>query len=299
MVLWVSFFSYIVSFVLLILSKGWGMMQNILKIYDVGFGFMSELVLFAPSFLLCYNRSMKTVLITGSSRGIGAATARRLAKSYKIVINYNKSKDRAIALLAELRKINPLVIAVKADVSKEDEVCAMFDTIERNFGSVDILINNAGISYFSLIQDMPFEKWKELMETNLNSVFLNSKRAIAKMVEKKSGVIINISSIWGDFGASMEAGYSASKGAINVFTKALAKELAPSNIRVNAIAPGIVDTDMMRRDFDDDELRDLKNEVGLNRFASPDEIASLIEYLISDDASYITGDIIHINGGFN
>ena len=119
------------------------------------------------------------------------------------------------------------------------------------------------------------------------------------MVEKKYGVIINISSIWGDFGASMEAGYSASKGAINVFTKALAKELAPSNIRVNAIAPGIVDTDMMRRDFDDDELRDLKNEVGLNRFASPDEIASLIEYLISDDASYITGDIIHINGGFN
>lgn len=260
---------------------------------------MSELVLFAPRFLLCYNRSMKTVLITGSSRGIGAATARRLAKSYKIVINYNKSKDRALALLAELRKINPLVIAVKADVSKEDEVCAMFDIIEKNFGSVDILINNAGISYFSLIQDMPFEKWKELMETNLNSVFLNSKRAIAKMLEKKYGVIINISSIWGDFGASMEAGYSASKGAINVFTKALAKELAPSNIRVNAIAPGIVDTDMMRRDFDDCELRDLKNEVGLNRFASPDEIASLIEYLISDDASYITGDIIHINGGFN
>lgn len=242
---------------------------------------------------------MKTVLITGSSRGIGAATARRLAKNYKIVINYKNSKDQALTLLKELREINPFVIAIKADVSKEDEVASMFETIEKNFGSVDILINNAGISHFSLIQDMSFDKWKEIMDVNLNSVFLNSKRAVSKMIEKKYGVIINISSIWGDFGASMEACYSASKGAINVFTKALAKELAPSNIRVNAIAPGIVDTDMMKKDFDYDQLEDLKNEVGLNRFASPNEIASLIEYLISDDASYITGDIIHINGGFN
>lgn len=242
---------------------------------------------------------MKTVLITGSSRGIGAATARRLAKNYKIVINYKNSKDQALTLLKELREINPFVIAIKADVSKEDEVASMFETIEKNFGSVDILINNAGISHFSLIQDMSFDKWKEIMDVNLNSVFLNSKRAVTKMIEKKYGVIINISSIWGDFGASMEACYSASKGAINVFTKALAKELAPSNIRVNAIAPGIVDTDMMKKDFDYDQLEDLKNEVGLNRFASPNEIASLIEYLISDDASYITGDIIHINGGFN
>nr|WP_072537825.1 3-oxoacyl-ACP reductase FabG [Anaerococcus mediterraneensis] len=242
---------------------------------------------------------MKTVLITGSSRGIGAATARRLAKNYKIVINYKNSKDQALTLLKELREINPFVIAIKADVSKEDEVVSMFETIEKNFGSVDILINNAGISHFSLIQDMSFDKWREIMDVNLNSVFLNSKRAVSKMIEKKYGVIINISSIWGDFGASMEACYSASKGAINVFTKALAKELAPSNIRVNAIAPGMVDTDMMKRDFDYDRLEELKNEVGLNRFASPDEIASLIEYLISDDASYITGDIIHINGGFN
>lgn len=242
---------------------------------------------------------MKTVLITGSSRGIGAAIARRLAKNYKIVINYNSSKDAAFSLLSELRKINPLVIAVKADVSKEDEVQAMFDIIEKNFGSVDILINNAGISHFSLIQDMTYEKWKEVIDINLNSVFLNSKRAIAKMVEKKSGVIINISSIWGENGASMEACYSASKGAINAFTKALAKELAPSNIRVNAIAPGIVDTDMMRSDFNKSDLCNLKTEIGLNRFANPDEIAGLVEYLISDEASYITGDVININGGFN
>ena len=242
---------------------------------------------------------MKTVLITGSSRGIGAATCRRLAKNYKIVINYNSSKDAALSLLSELRKINPLVIAVKADVSKEDEVQAMFDIIEKNFGSVDILINNAGISHFSLIQDMTYEKWKEVIDINLNSVFLNSKRAIAKMVEKKSGVIINISSIWGENGASMEACYSASKGAINAFTKALAKELAPSNIRVNAIAPGVVLTDMMKEDFSKRELDLIKEDIGLSRLADPKEIADLIAFLVSDEASYITGDVININGGFN
>lgn len=242
---------------------------------------------------------MKTVLITGSSRGIGRAIAKKLNKDYKIVINYNKSKDKALDLLYELRKENPYVLAIKADVSKEDEVENMFNIIESNFKKVDILINNAGISYFSLIQDTPFEKWKNIMDTNLNSVFLNSKRAIPKMVEQKSGVIINMSSIWGDFGASMEATYSTSKGAINTFTKALAKELAPSNVRVNAIAPGMVDTDLMRNDFTNDELELLKNEVAIKRFATPKEIAGLVSYLISDEASYITGDIIHINGGFN
>ncbi|MEJ8752704.1 3-oxoacyl-ACP reductase FabG [Lagierella sp. ICN-221743] len=241
---------------------------------------------------------MKTVLITGSSRGIGAATARRLAKNYKIVINYNNSEKEALSLLDELRKINPFVISIKADASNENEVFEMFETIEKSFGGVDILINNAGVSYFGLIQDTPFEKWFEVINTNLNSVFLNSKRSIPYMVDKKNGVIINISSIWGDFGASMETCYSSSKGAINTFTKALAKELAPSNIRVNAIAPGIVDTDMMRNDFNKQELAELKNKVGINRFAMPDEIAGLIEYLISDQASYITGDIIHINGCF-
>lgn len=241
---------------------------------------------------------MKTVLITGSSRGIGAAIARNLAKDYQIVINYNKSKDEAMDLLKELREINPMVIAIGADVSDEDQVDAMFKIIEENFKSVDILINNAGISHFGLIQDIPFDKWLDVINTNLNSVFLNSKRAIPKMIEKKEGVIINISSIWGDFGASMESSYSTSKGAINTFTKAMAKELAPSNIRVNAIAPGMVDTDMMKRDFSPEEIEDLKEEVGIKRLAKPEEIAGLVRYLISDEASYITGDVIHINGGF-
>ncbi len=241
---------------------------------------------------------MKTVLITGSSRGIGAAIAQRLNNEYKIVINYNNSKDEALKLLENLRKTNPNVIAVKADVSKEEDVNMLFDLAEKNFSHVDILINNAGISHFSQIQDIEFETWKKVINTNLNSVFLSSKRAIPNMIKNNYGVIINMSSIWGDFGASMEALYSTSKGAINTFTKALSKELAPSGIRVNAVAPGIVDTDMMRNDFSYQELEELKKEVSVNRFAKPEEIADLINYLISDQASYITGDIIHINGGF-
>lgn len=241
---------------------------------------------------------MKTVLVTGSSRGIGAAICRKLNKNYKIIINYNKSEKAALKLLDELRKENPFVIAVKADVSKEDEVERIFEIGESNFGHIDILINNAGISHFSLIQDTSFEEWRKILATNLDSVFLTSKRAVPKMLENEDGIIINMSSIWGEAGASMESAYSASKGAINSFTKSLAKELAPMNIRVNAIACGIVDTDMMRNDFKPNELEELKMEVGLNRFASPEEIGDLVEFLISDKAKYITGEIVNINGGF-
>lgn len=241
---------------------------------------------------------MKTALITGSSRGIGAAIARRLAKSYKIVINYNKSKEPALALLEELRQINPNVIAVKAELSKEAEVDYLFKTAEANFGHVDILVNNAGRSYLGLIQDMDFEKWQEIINTNLNSVFLATKRALEPMISQKSGVIINISSIWGKEGAALEAAYSASKGAVNAFTKALSKELAPSNIRVNAIAPGVVLTDMMKNNYSERELDLIREDIGLGRFADPKEIANLVSFLISNEASYITGSIIDINGGF-
>lgn len=241
---------------------------------------------------------MKTVLITGSSRGIGAATARRLAENYKIVINYKNSKDEALALLSEIRKVNPMSLAIKADVSKEDEVDYLFDTVEKNFGSIDILINNAGKSHVGLIQDMTYENWQEIINTNLNSVFLTSKRAIGPMITQKYGVIINMSSIWGKEGAALEAAYSASKGAVNAFTKALSKELAPSNIRVNAIAPGVVLTDMMKNDYSERELDLIREDIGLGRFADPKEIADLVSFLISDEASYITGSIIDINGGF-
>ncbi|PMC82711.1 elongation factor P 5-aminopentanone reductase [Anaerococcus hydrogenalis] len=241
---------------------------------------------------------MKTVLITGSSRGIGEAIAKKLNKSYNLVLTYNKNKDKALNLLGDLRKENPNVIAVKCDVKNEEDVNNLFDLAEKNFSHVDILINNAGISYFGLLQDMDFSSWNEIINTNLSSIFLTSKRAIPNMVSQKSGVIINMSSIWGNFGASFEVAYSASKGGINSFTKALSKELLPSNIRVNAISPGIVDTDMTEFDLSDDDKRDLKEDLIEKRFAKSEEIANLVEFLISEKGSYITGSIFDINGGF-
>lgn len=241
---------------------------------------------------------MKSVIITGASRGIGAAIAKKLNTAYKIVLAYNKSENEALSLMGKLREDNPYVIAVKCDITKENDVNNLFHIAEKNFKSVDILINNAGISYFGLVQDMEFCKWKEIIATNLSSIFLTSKRAIPNMVKKKDGVIINISSIWGEVGASFEVAYSASKGGINSFTKALSKELLPSNIRVNAIAPGIVATDMTDFDLSYEDKVSLKEDLLEKRFAKAEEIANLVEFLISNKGSYITGSIFDINGGF-
>ena len=241
---------------------------------------------------------MKTVLITGASRGIGAAIAKKLNKSYNLILTYKENKEKALNLLEDLRKENPNVIAVKCDVKNEDEIDNLFDLAEKNFSHVDILINNAGISYFGLIQDMTLSDWNEILRTNLSSIFLTSKRAIPNMVCQKSGVIINISSIWGSLGASLEVAYSATKGGVNSFTKALSKELLPSNIRVNAISPGIVDTDMTKFDLSEDDKKSLKEDLIEKRFAKSEEIANLVEFLISEKGSYITGSIFDINGGF-
>ena len=240
---------------------------------------------------------MKTALITGSSRGIGAAIARRLAKSYKIVINYNNSEEPALSLLKELRQVNPNVIAVKADMTKEDEVDYLFKTAEANFGHVDILINNAGKSYVGLIQDMDFEKWQEMVNTNLNSVFLATKRALGPMISEKSGVIINISSIWGMIGGSMESCYSATKAAIIGLTKSLAKEFGYSNIKINAIAPGAIDTPMLDN-ISRDDLDYVIEDTPMGRLGTPEDIANLVEFLISDKNSFMTGQILSPNGGF-
>lgn len=241
---------------------------------------------------------MKSVLITGSSQGIGRAIAKKLNNKYKLILAYKESEKEALDLLYDLRKTNPNVIAVRADVSKEGDVDLLFKKAEENFSQVDILINNAGISKISLLQDMTYQDREEVIGVNLSSVFLTSKRALPSMLEKKEGVILNISSIRGSQGASMEVAYSASKGGVDSFTRSLAKEVGPSNIRVNAIAPGIVDTPMMERDFSKETREALKEDLLYNRFARPCEVADLASFLISDAASYITGEVIGINGGF-
>lgn len=241
---------------------------------------------------------MKTVLITGAARGIGKAIAKRLAdeKIYNIVINYNSSIDSALELEKELREKNINCLALQADISDFNQVKRMFDKINEVFGGVDILINNAGISQSSQFQDLSYEDWTKMFDVNVHGTFNNIKCAIEYMLSEKNGVILNFSSIWGSHGASCEVSYAASKGAIEAITKSLALELAPSNIRVNAIAPGTVNTDMMKF-YSDIDIKEICNEIPMMRMAEPEEIAELVCFLISDKNSYMTGQIISPSGG--
>lgn len=240
----------------------------------------------------------KTVLITGASRGIGAAIARKFAKEgYQLVLNCNTSKDSLYALAQELKETyHAQVLCCIGDVSQYDFVASMFDQIQHTFHKLDVLINNAGISYIGLLSDMSITQWNTLINTNLTSVFSCSKLAVPMMVSQKSGKIINISSVWGISGASCEVAYSASKGGINAFTKALAKELALSNIQVNAIACGVIDTSM-NACFSSEEKESLMEEIPAGRFGKPEEIAQ-VAYTLAQGISYLTGQIITIDGGF-
>ena len=222
---------------------------------------------------------------------MAAAFAR---SGYSVILNYNKSKAEAEALAAELtEKYKTSCRAVKADVSNPDEVRAMFEIA----GAVDVLINNAGISQQKLFTDITDEDWKKTIGVNLDGVFYCCREALKPMISKKSGVIINISSMWGEVGASCEVHYSASKAGIIGLTKALAKEVAPSGIRVNCIAPGVIMTDMMS-DFDENTLNELKEETPLGRLGKPEDIAAAALFLASDEASFITGQTLGVNGGF-
>ncbi|RVU54697.1 elongation factor P 5-aminopentanone reductase [Anaerosphaera multitolerans] len=240
---------------------------------------------------------MKTVLITGASRGIGRAIAKKLAElNYRIIINYNNSEEEALALQNEIRKLNVDALAVKADISKLEEVKKLFKTVEEKFNGVDILINNAGISKISLFQDLPPSEFQEIFNINVFGIYNTIHCALPYMLKKHDGVILNISSIWGSNGASCEVAYSATKGAVDSLTKSLAVELAPSNIRVNAIAPGVVNTDMMRC-YSNEDLQLICNEIPMLRLADPREIAELAAYIISEKNSYMTGQIIGLTGG--
>ena len=240
----------------------------------------------------------KTVLITGASRGIGKAIATRFAKEgYSLVINCCNSPEALTQLRKELESAYHIpVLASVGNIGDYTYVCQLFHEIEAQFRGVDILVNNAGISHIGLLHDVSPEEWQNLININLSSAFYTSKLAIPYMLSKKSGKIINISSVWGNVGASCEVAYSASKGGLNTFTKALAKELAPSNIQVNAIACGCIDT-TMNQCFTPDERQALAEEIPAGRFGTVDEVANLV-FALSENHSYLSGQIISFDGGW-
>lgn len=236
----------------------------------------------------------KKVLITGASRGIGKAIAEEFAKAgYDLYMTCNNNIEMLREQAKQLEQEFQVTCQCYAfAIDDEAGVEAVFQEISE----LDVLVNNAGISYIGLLTDMTYEEWNQVIATNLSSCFLTSKKAIPLMLQKKQGKIIQISSVWGNVGASMEVAYSASKGGMNSFTKALAKELAPSNIQVNAIACGVIDTDM-NRCFDEEEREALKQEIPADRFGKPQEVAKLV-LQICEGNEYLTGQIITLDGGW-
>ena len=238
----------------------------------------------------------QTIIVTGASRGIGAEIVKLLAnENYNIVLNYNKSENKAKEIKENLLKENKAIEIFKADVSKREEVKKLVKFTLEKFKTIDILINNAGIASEKLFTEITDEEWATMLNTNLNSVFYCSQEVLKEMINKKQGCIINISSIWGITGSSCEVAYSTTKAGINGLTKALAKEVGPSNIRVNALAPGIVETEMNSY-LSDQEKNEIKEEIPLNRIGKPSDIAKCVKWLIEDN--YTTGQIISINGGW-
>lgn len=238
----------------------------------------------------------KVAIVTGASRGIGKAIALELSDEFNVIINYNKSEDKAKEVCNEILNNGKNAQIFKADVSKMDEALALCDFAIKKFGTVDVVVNNAGIAEQKVFCDITEDDFENMLRTNVGSVFNMSKAIMSEFLRKKDGKIINISSVWGICGASCEVHYSTSKAAIIGFTKALAKELALSDITVNCIAPGVVDTDMCN--FDNETKDMLKEEIPMGRIASPKEIAKVVKFLASDDASYITGEVINVSGGF-
>lgn len=242
---------------------------------------------------------MKTVLITGASRGIGASCAVAFAqKGYRVVMNYNKNAGKAEKLAKVIgESYGTEVFTYKADVSDAKQVKKMFKTVEEKFGGADVLINNAGIASQKLFTDLTAEDWRTMMAVNLDGVFYCCQSALPYMIREKNGCIINISSMWGQVGASCEVHYSAAKAGVIGLTKALAKETAPSGVRVNCIAPGVILTDMTESS-DAQTLAQLTEETPLLRLGTPKNIADAAAFLASANADFITGQVLGVNGGF-
>ena len=238
----------------------------------------------------------KVAIVTGASRGIGREIAKRLAKKgIKVVANYNQSEEEAIKLQEELKLESIDIDIFKADVTKRKEGHDLVKFAIEKYGKVDILINNAGIAEYKMFVDETDEDWNKVINSNLYSAFMMCQEVIPNMVHKKNGCIINISSIWGMVGSSLEVLYSVSKAGVDGLTKGLAKELGPSNIRVNSIAPGAIDTDM-NKNLTEEELKELQDVTPLGKIGTPVDISKCVEWLIDDN--FTTGQVISPNGGW-
>ncbi len=239
----------------------------------------------------------KTILITGSSSGIGRNIAIAYAKkNYNIVLNCKNSVTKMISLKEELMKFNKNVLAIQCDVSNYEEVGEMFAKIKNTFGDVDVLINNAGISHFGLFSDMTQADWNNVIDTNIKGVINCSHYAVKNMVKKKCGVIINITSIWGVCGASCEVIYSMSKASVDGFTKALAKELGPSNIFVNSIACGLIDT-KMNGNLTIEDKQSFIDDIPLSKIGTGNDVTNLCLHL-TETNNYMTGQVLVVDGGY-
>ncbi|AQM60390.1 elongation factor P 5-aminopentanone reductase [Clostridium baratii] len=238
----------------------------------------------------------KSAIVTGASRGIGRDIAIKLSENGALVIvNYSKDEEGANETCNIIKEKGGFALKFKADVSNFDEAKDLVEFTVKNTGRLDIVVNNAGISNIGLFMDSTEEDIKNLMGINLFGTLYVTKHALGHMLSR-GGNIVNISSMWGEVGASCEVLYSSSKGGINLFTKALAKEMAPSNIRVNAIAPGVIDTSM-NAFLNEDDRKDLEEEIPLGRFGKGEEIANAVVFLCSNESSYLTGQVIRIDGG--
>ncbi|SET41489.1 3-oxoacyl-ACP reductase FabG [Paenibacillus sp. NFR01] len=239
-----------------------------------------------------------TVLITGGSGGIGGAIAERFASvGMNIIIHYMRSHEAANDVARRCMALGAKVLTVAADIRDRGQLLRMAERLEQAGMLPDILVNNAGVAHYGMLADVTEEEWDDLMAVNLKGTFLCSQIFMPGMISRRFGRIINVSSVWGISGASCEVAYSASKGGVNAFTKALAKELAPSGVTVNAVAPGAVQTAMLNN-LQEDEMRMLKEEIPVGRLASPEEISSLVYFLALPESGYITGQVISPNGGW-
>ncbi len=234
----------------------------------------------------------KVVLITGGSRGIGACAVRRFAREgYRVAFTYLKSEEIAISLANEVG-----ALAIKADGASSEQINdAVRATLEK-FGRIDVLINNVGISEFALFTDITDEAWHRMLDTNLSSAFYASRAVLPHMINKKSGCIINVSSMWGEVGASCEVHYSVSKAGLIGLTKALAKEVGPSGVRVNCVSPGLIKTDM-NASLNSDAIEEIREETPLERIGTVDEVCDALLFLAGESSSFITGQILGVNGG--